>query len=192
MTDVRRLPLPGAARSRAASLLEGAATPASAPAAISASSPAVPRPVATRQGARPSSFGVPAHVGILIGLSAGGYALSLAAVTGLQSHSEAALTAQRAPALAKIDALNTHYANLEAQLAAAQSAYDAAAAAYNATSTQFQAMESSLSDLAAAVSSINGTAASLPAGVSLPSVSRSVSTASAPVVHATTTASGVP
>jgi hypothetical protein len=160
---------------------------------MSAREPAAARATTVRSAARPSSIGLPAHVGILIGLSAGGYALSLAAVTGLQSQSEAALTAQRAPALAKIDALNGRYANLEAQLAAAQSAYDAAAAAYNATGAQFQAMESSLGDLAAAVSSINGTAASLPSGVSLPSVSRSVSTAaSAPVVHATTKASGVP
>lgn len=136
------------------------------------------------------SLGVPAHVGVILGLSTGAYALSLAVVSGLQASSEAAIAAQRAPALATIDAVDKSYARLEADLAAAQSAYESAAAAYAATGSDFQAMEKSLNDLAAAVAAVNGSAASMPATVKLPSVSRSVTKVAAPAVHATTTASG--
>lgn len=138
------------------------------------------------------SLGVPAHVAVLLGLSTGAYALSLAFVSGLQASSEAAVAAERAPALATIDAIDRGYASLEADLKAARSAYEASAAAYAATGTGFADMEARLADLAKAVSAVSGTAASMPSSIRLPSVSRSVSGASAPVVHATTAASGKP
>ena len=138
------------------------------------------------------SLGVPAHIGVMLGLSTGAYALSLALVSGLQASSEAALAADRAPALATIDAVDRSYVRLEAEVQAARSAYDAAAAAYAKSGTGFQDMEARLADLAAAVAEINGTAASMPTSIKLPSVSRSVSGAAAPVVHATTGASGKP
>lgn len=136
------------------------------------------------------STGLPAHVGVLLGLSTCAYALSLAAVSRLQSQSEADLAAQRAPALATIDRLNREYTRLESQLALARSAYQASADAYAATGSGFQAIEARLGDLAALVAEINGTSASMPASVSLPTISRSVSGAAAPAVHATTGASG--
>ncbi len=136
------------------------------------------------------SLGVPGHVGVILGLSTGAYALSLALVSGLQASSEAAIAAQRAPALATIAAVDRSQTKLEGDLARAQTAYESAAAAYAATGTGFQAMESSLGDLAAAVAAVNGAAASMPATVKLPAVSRSVTNVAAPVVHATTAASG--
>lgn len=138
------------------------------------------------------SVGVPAHVAVLLGLSTGAYALSLALVSGLQATSDVAVAAQRAPALATIDSVDRGYARLEADLQAARAAYEASAAAYAATGTGFTDMEARLADLAKAVSAASGTAASMPSSVSLPSVSRSVSGAAAPVVHATTAASGKP
>ena len=136
------------------------------------------------------SIAVPAHIGVLLGLSTGAYALSLAFVSGLQASSEAAIAAQRAPALATIDALDRGHTRLEADLLAARSAYEAAAAAYAASGAGFQDLEARLADLATVVAEVNGTAASMPTTVKLPSVSRSVSGATAPAVHATTGASG--
>ena len=148
--------------------------------------------VATPAIALPSlpSIGVPAHVGVLLGLSTGAYALSLAFVSGQQASAEAATAAQRAPALATIDALDRGHAGIEADLRAARSAYENAAAAYAATGTGFQDLEGRLADLAAAVAKVNGTAASMPTAVRLPAVSRSVAAAPAPAVNATTGASG--
>ena len=126
-----------------------------------------------------------------MGLSAGAYALSLAGVTALQSSSEAALAADRAPALAVIEAAQRDHGALEARLESARSAYEAAAAAYASTGAGFADMEARLKDLAKAMTELNGSAATLPSGVKLPSVSRSAgSAAAAPPVQATTTASG--
>jgi hypothetical protein len=107
---------------------------------------------------------VPAHVAVLLGLSAGGYALSLAAVTGLQASSEAALQAERAPVAAAIQALVAQHSQLEADLSAARDAYGSAAAIYAASGSGFAEMEVRLNDLAAAVTEINGSASSLSAG----------------------------
>ncbi len=136
------------------------------------------------------SMAVPAHIGILLGLSTGAYALSLAFVSGLQTSAEAAVATERAPALATIDQLDRGHAQLERNLAAARSAYEGAAAAYAASGTAFTELEARLADLATAVAAVSGSAASMPTTVRLPSVSRSVRGGSAPAVHATTGASG--
>ena len=136
------------------------------------------------------SLRIPAHVGVLVGLSTGAYALSLAAMVGLQSTSEAAIAAQRAPAIAAIEALNRRATGLDTQLAAARAGYESAAAAYAATGAGFQEMEARLDELAAAVDKINGTVSSLPTSIRLPALARSMTSAPAPVVHAITTASG--
>lgn len=136
------------------------------------------------------SIRLPAHLGVLMGLSAGAYALCLAGVTGLQSMSEAQLAANRAPAIETIRSVQQKHDQLEARLATARSSYAAAAEAYRASGTGFAAMEARLSELSTLMTEINGTTAALPSSVKLPSVSRSVSGGSAPAVHATTTASG--
>lgn len=143
-----------------------------------------------REGILASMLRLPAHVGVFMGLSAGAYALSLAGVTALQSSSEAALAADRAPALAVIEAAQRDHAALEARITSARRAYEAAAAAYAATGAGFADMEARLKDLATAMTELNGSAATLPSGVKLPSVSRSAGAAAAPAVQATTTASG--
>lgn len=136
------------------------------------------------------SIRLPAHVGVLMGLSAGAYALCLAAVTGLQSLSESQLAADRAPALETIRTVQQDHDRLEQRLASARAAYTAAAEAYRASGTGFAAMEARLNELATLMTEINGATAALPTSVKLPSVNKSVSGGSAPAVHATTTASG--
>lgn len=136
------------------------------------------------------SIRLPAHLGVLMGLSAAAYALCLAAVTGLQSGSESQLAADRAPALEAIRTAQQRHDELEARLATARSAYTAAAEAYRASGTGFAAMEARLSELSTLMTEISGTTATLPTSVKLPSVKKSVSGGSAPAVHATTTASG--
>ncbi len=133
---------------------------------------------------------VPARALILLGLSGGAYALTLAGVTGLQSASEAALSAQRDPMAAGIQRLAREHDALAAGLAESRRAYAAAVAAYEATGTGISAMESALGDLAAAVSDLSGTAAALPATVPVPTVTRNVAKAAPSPVQATTGASG--
>lgn len=140
--------------------------------------------------AMPRNARLPAHVGVLMGLAAGGYAVCLAAVTGLQSSTEAQLAADRAPALATIRTVQADHARLERRLESARAAYATAAEAYRANGVGLETMEAKLSELATLMTEINGTASSLPAGVKLPSVRGSVSGGGAPAVHATTAASG--
>lgn len=135
---------------------------------------------------------LPAHVGILVGLSTGAYALSLAAVTGLQSGTETAIRAEREPVAAAIGNLKAQHDRLDADLMAAKTVYEVAAGTYAQSGASFQEMEARLGDLAVAVAAINGSAAALPGSVRMPAVSGTVRTASAPGVAATTKASGAP
>lgn len=135
-------------------------------------------------------FPVPAHIAVIMGLSAGAYALALAGITGLESASESAIAADRAPAIAAIETSQRTHTDLERRLEAARRSYEDAAAAYAATGDGFTAMNARLAALADVMTEISGSAASLPTSVKLPAVTRSVSSRPAPVVHATTTASG--
>jgi hypothetical protein len=140
---------------------------------------------------RRSAISVPAHLGVILGLSTGAYALTLAAVTGLQSSAEAATRMERAPTIAAIDAMAAGHDRLTARLEAARAVYEAAAGMYGNAGLQIADLDARLSALAAAVSEVSGTASSLPSGVKLPPVSRSVVTvAAAPPTQATTGASG--
>lgn len=139
---------------------------------------------------RRSAMSIPAHLGVILGLSTGAYALALAAVTGLQSSAEAATRIERAPTIAAIDAMATDRDRLAARLDAARVAYEAAAGVYGDAGLQVVDLEARLNALAAAVSEVSGTASTLPSGVKLPPVSRSVTTVVAPASQATTGASG--
>jgi hypothetical protein len=135
----------------------------------------------------------PIHLGVIVGLSAGAYAVSLAGVTGLQSARDAATAAERAPAseaAARLDALHT---DLERRVVAAGAAYDAAAAAYAELAAGLGTFDGRLQTLAGAVSAIEGTSVSLPTSVAVPHVSKAAPVAraaAAPAVHGTTSASG--
>ncbi|MEO8463177.1 MAG: hypothetical protein ABI555_08190, partial [Chloroflexota bacterium] len=63
------------------------------------------------------SVRTPPHIGILLGLSTGAYAMTLGGVTLLQSISEAALIADRTPAVAAIQILQQQHTVLDQRLA---------------------------------------------------------------------------
>jgi hypothetical protein len=184
MAEALRVPRGFAPRS-----LPRTSTPAAdeAPAGpIAASKPAVAR--------RAVEARRPYHVGVFLGVSAGLYAVSLAGVTALQSSAERAVAAGQAPTVAAVEALGAGHDALERRLASGGSAYEAAAARYARTAESLAALERQLDSLATSVGKVAGVASHLPAHVALPSLPQSmpVFAAAAPVVHATTGASGKP
>ena len=131
----------------------------------------------------------PIHLGIVIGISTGVYAVSLAGVTGLQAGQNAQLAADRGPAAdvaARLEAANT---DLEARLAAARAAFDASASSYSTVADDLARYEARLTSLGKTVGAIRGASVSLPTSGSLPRVSGAGSVAKPPV-HTTTSASG--
>lgn len=126
------------------------------------------RPLVAR---REALLGTPARAGILFGVSAAVYAVTLAGVAGLQAESEAALSAARAPHL---DALaQTRAANdaMEAKLLAADAQVRLLAGTYAAVGTGVEAYQARLDELARLVADVEGSAAALPDRIQLPSVS---------------------
>jgi uncharacterized protein involved in exopolysaccharide biosynthesis len=123
----------------------------------------------------------PVHLAVIVGLSAGAYAVSLAGVTALQSASDQDLVAANAPAENAVRTLQSEHDRLDGRLAAAASSYDAATTAYTDISDQLVAMEKRLGKLAVEVRKVEGSAAWTPppapaAAARLPTVSRSGST----------------
>lgn len=134
----------------------------------------------------------PLHLGVLIGVSAGAYAISLAGVTALQAAEEQAVAAQRAPAAAALELLGAHHDGLEATLAGAAGAYGRSAEDLATLTARLAAVEGSLDALAVTVGDIEGAAAALPARIALPRVNASAGTYTRPATNATTGASGAP
>lgn len=133
----------------------------------------------------------PVHLAVVVGLSAGAYAASLAGVTALQAASQRSLAADAAPAAAAIDQLRSHHDAMDTRLAAAAATYDRAAASYDQVSGDLAAYETQLGALAKQVARAKGSASWMPTSAgSLPSVARSATPASRPSSHATTCASG--
>ena len=136
----------------------------------------------------------PLHVLAFLGLSAGAYAASLAAVTVQQAQSEAAVTLDRAPTTQAIGQISAGHDALAAAADRATAAYDRAVSGYDALGRTLADVEAQLADLSGTVGTIEGAAKGLPSRVALPAttrvVSRTVVQAAAPTVHATTGASG--
>ncbi|HEX7471591.1 MAG TPA: hypothetical protein VF323_00785 [Candidatus Limnocylindrales bacterium] len=133
----------------------------------------------------------PIHLAVAVSVSASLYAVSLAAVTGLQAAQNSQIDADHAPmvnAVAQLDAANN---SLEARLGAAGTAFNVSASAFSAVADRVAKYEARLKVLAGTVATIQGSSISLPSSVALPRVSVSGSRpASKPTVHVTTTASG--
>lgn len=132
----------------------------------------------------------PLHVGAFIGLSAGAYALGLAAVATLQAQSDAAVAADRAPTEQAIADVAVRNDSLEADATRAGRTYERATSAYDLASRTLADVEAQLAGLTRLVGAVDGAARSLPDHVALPRVSRSVASIRPPTVHATTAASG--
>ena len=131
----------------------------------------------------------PIHLGIAVGISASLYAVSLAAVTGLQSTQNAGISTDLAPQSGAADQLEAANADLAARLDAASGAFDTSAAAFSDVADKVPDFEARLRALAGTVTKIHGTSISMPTGGSLPHVS-SAGSAAKPPVHTTTSASG--
>jgi hypothetical protein len=134
----------------------------------------------------------PVHLAILVGLSASAYAGSLALVTMLQSTTDAAAVAERAPMREIADAITSSHDDLETTLADAARRYSVMTERYGALLPELARAETSLDTLAKTTSSVTDSALTLPSHVSLPAVPSAarIIRGAAPTTHATTGASG--
>jgi hypothetical protein len=127
----------------------------------------VPRaPVKPRAKAEPRR---PIHLAVAIGLSAGAYAAALAGVTALQSSSEQALVADRAPTADVVDQLRLEHGRLEARMARVSAAYDGAVTAYGKAAGGLGGYEQKLGTLAQQVAIAQTKAAALARAASMAS-----------------------
>lgn len=134
---------------------------------------------------------VPGHLAILVGVSAGAYAVSLAGVTALQSTSDTRLIAEREPIRLAAEAAAADHQALEAAAKRAADHYAALAARYAGAGAGTADLEGALDGLAARAAALTESTASLPTRFSLPRVrSAPRISSSAPRTNATTRASG--
>ncbi len=140
----------------------------------------------------------PIHLGVLLGLSASAYAVSLAGVTALQSASDLAVDAAHAPAIDAISSARDRQGVLEAAAQEARGDLGAIVERYGTTADELAAVQARLDALAAQVAALETASSGLPTKISVPSaprlprVSVGRAPAAAPVSHATTGASGKP
>jgi uncharacterized protein YlxW (UPF0749 family) len=149
--------------------------------------------VRAASGDREALVTTPIRAGMLLGASAAVYAVVLAGVSGLQAGTDSELAARQQPyldALARERAAND---GLQATIATADGQVQALGEIYTRTGDEVTAYEARLDALASLVAEVQGSAAALPARISLPAVSvRSSVGGTAPATTATTGASGVP
>jgi hypothetical protein len=132
----------------------------------------------------------PAHLLVLVGVSAGAYAVSLAAVTGVQSAADARLHAQRDPIRLAADAARADHDALESAVGRATERYDALARRYAEATGTLADVEGALDTLATRAAGLTETAASLPTRFTLPAVRSAPRNVSPPKTHTTTRGSG--
>jgi hypothetical protein len=135
---------------------------------------------------------IPTHLAILVGVSAGAYAISLAGITALQSTADARLIAQRLPSQQAAAQAARDHDGLERAVDAAAQRYATLAERYDQAGTGIGGVETALDDLATRAANLTESAAELRVvPFTLPRVTRSVTRAAAPPrTHATTKASG--
>jgi len=134
---------------------------------------------------------LPIHVAVLVGASTAAYAVSVAGVAALQSNTDRALIAARAPSLAAAERVSQAHDRLQTQIELSAGAYAGSAATYATLTARLATLDTSLEAYASRMKTVSGAARALPARVSLPSVARSSGRASSkPRVAASTAASG--
>jgi len=151
-----------------------------------------PAPAAARKPAS-SEPRRPYHIGVLVGLSTGMYALSLAAVTTLQVASDQALIEEREPVRDAIGLLADHHDRMAARLDAANRRYEEASGGYDDLADRLATVHEEIEGLGRTVTTIEGSAFALPGSLDLPEIPRSVRPRAAPpppATDATTGASG--
>lgn len=157
--------------------------------------PAVARPIGARVARKETLLTTPARAGMLIGVSAAIYAVSLATVSGLQYQTQAELAAQHEPMLATIAQARAANDALEATIRAADAQARALAADYATAGNDVAAYQAKLDALATLVAKVQGSAAALSTSIKLPTITMHGAiggSGSAPATRATTSASGKP
>ncbi len=134
------------------------------------------------------------RAGMLVGVSAAVYAVLLAAVTGLQSQSQAEVAAQNQPAIDAVAQAKAANDALETAIQDADARARALASEYDGVTTDMTAYQAKFAQLSALVAQVQGSAAKLNAHFTLPAVSMhgAIGGGGGTVVVTTTTASGKP
>jgi hypothetical protein len=133
------------------------------------------------------------HLAVLVGASTAAYAISLAGVTALQSGADQALILARSPSQASAARISEGHDRLQAEIERSASAYAASAARFDELATGVSSLDTSLDAYDGRMQKVTGAVRAMPGHVSLPSVSRSATTARArPATRAATGASGKP
>jgi hypothetical protein len=145
------------------------------------------RPIERRAAANRNEryFTTPARAAILIGASAAVYAVTLAAVAGLQASDDAAIAARRQPYLDAIADGRAANDALEAAIGDAGVQAQSLASTYALSADELAAYEARLDALAALVAETQGSMAALPRRINLPNV-----TMRGPIAAAATRSSG--
>jgi hypothetical protein len=155
---------------------------------------AVARPAA-RAGVHRSEalLSTPARAGMLFGMSAAVYAVSLAGMSALQATSDADLAAQRQPYVDAVAEMRAANDALEVTITSTGARAQALVGTYEAAGNDIGEYQARLDSLAALVADVQGSAAALPTRINLPKVTiRAATTTSraAPRTTTKTTASG--
>ena len=132
----------------------------------------------------------PHHVGVMLGLSAGAYAVTLAGVAGLQSATDRAAIEAREPTRLAAEVLAAEHDRLEAELESARRAMARNGDDYDGAVALMADLQTRIDALAATVGELEGQTLALPTRLSLPSAPRVPAAASRPATQASTGASG--
>jgi hypothetical protein len=110
------------------------------------------------------------RTGVLIGVSAAVYAVSLASVSGLQAQSQSDAAAAAQPALDALASAKASNDEIAAAIKAADTRLQTLASDYNTTSGDMAAYQAQFAQLSALVAKIQGSAAAMNANFKLPTV----------------------
>jgi hypothetical protein len=153
------------------------------------------KPIRTANARRAALLDTPARAGMLIGVSAAVYAVSLASVAGLQFQTQTATAQAQAPMVAALERTRAANDALEATLLAADARASTLEAEYASIGTDAASFQQRLGELASLVADVKGSAATLPTAIRLPTVKShgAVSGSTrAPSTAGSTSASGKP
>jgi len=110
------------------------------------------------------------RAGVIVGVSAAIYAVSLAAVAGLEANSQAQAAADAQPALNALAATTSENDAMNAAISDANARLQQLAHDYDSTSTDMSAYQAKFDQLSALVAKIQGSAAAMNAHFKLPAV----------------------
>lgn len=149
---------------------------------------------AHRPEAKAPILSTPARATLLLGASAAVYAVTLTGMSGLQAQASAATAAERASGLDAVAGAHAANDRLEATVDELDAGARQLVVAYGTTADHTSAYQARLDALASLVAEVQGTAATLPARIQLPTVTLhgaiSAAHAGAPA-HARSGGSGV-